>query len=76
MTKSEEYVARAERARADIATWPAWMQRNLRPTTVTVPSEPVKPYWHKFRVHLDWRQDGEFPNDTDFYLVWHRRRRD
>jgi hypothetical protein len=35
--KSEEYVQRAERAAADIATWPQWMQHNLTPPTVAEP---------------------------------------
>jgi len=40
--KSEEYIKRSERAATEIATWPKWMQRNLRPTKVSLP-EPAKP---------------------------------
>lgn len=30
-------------------------------------------YWMgKYRVHLDWKSDGQHPEG--FYLVWHRRR--
>lgn len=35
-SKSLEYVARSERAAVEIATWPKWMQRNLKPATVKI----------------------------------------
>lgn len=35
-TKSQMYVRQSERAAADIATWPRWMQKNLKPPTVKV----------------------------------------
>jgi hypothetical protein len=35
-SKTAEYIRRSERAAADVATWPEWMQRNLKPPTETV----------------------------------------
>lgn len=36
-SKSKEYIKRSERAASNIATWPKWMQRNLKPLKVSVP---------------------------------------
>ena len=36
-SKSAEYIKRSERAASEIATWPKWMQRNLKPLKVSVP---------------------------------------
>ena len=36
-SKSEEYIKRSERAASDIASWPKWMQKNLKPLKVSVP---------------------------------------
>lgn len=35
-SKSAEYIKRSERAASEIATWPKWMQHNLKPLKVTV----------------------------------------
>lgn len=36
-SKSEEYIKRSERAASDIASWPKWMQENLKPLKESVP---------------------------------------
>lgn len=42
-SKSEEYVKRSEQAASEIATWPKWMQQNLKPLKVSIPeSKKVK----------------------------------
>lgn len=45
-SKAAEYVKRSERAAADIATWPKWMQQNLTPPreTVMTDSDMVNTY--------------------------------
>lgn len=41
-SKSSEYIKRSERAASEIATWPKWMQRNLKPLKVVVPEGTPK----------------------------------
>lgn len=66
--RSEVYRRQSEEARRQIATWPAWMQANLRPTTSPTPTRPEHPAGPRSDIYR--RQTEEARREMAAWPSW------